>query len=80
MTTAKISSSSASILGRLQSRYHMPKTVLIDLALKKYEEQMLLEEINNGYARLKEDQEIWKEELAERNELDGTLWDGLEDE
>lgn len=80
MTTAKISRSSALRLERLQRRFHKPKTVLIDLALKKYEDQILLEEINEGYARLKADKKAWEEELEERQELDGTIEDGLENE
>lgn len=80
MTTAKISPKTARILERLQHRYHKPKTVLIDLALKKYEDQILLEEINEGYARLKADKKAWEEELIERQELEGTVGDGLEDE
>lgn len=80
MTTAKISQKTALILERLQRRYHKPKTVLIDLALKKYEEQMFLEEVNEGYARLKADKKAWEEELKEREELEGTIGDGLEDE
>lgn len=80
MTTAKISQETARILERLQRRYHKPKTLLIDLALKKYENQILLEEINEGYARLKADKKAWEEELKERQELEGTIGDGLEDE
>ena len=80
MTTAKISPKTALILERLQRRYHKPKTVLIDLALKKYEDQILLEEINEGYARLKADKKGWEEELKERHELEGTVGDGLENE
>lgn len=79
MTTAKISPKAARILERLQQRYHKPKTALIDLALKKYEDQILLEEINEGYARLKADKHAWEEELIERQELEGTVGDGLED-
>lgn len=74
MTTAKISQNSARILERLQGRYHKPKTVLIDLALKKYEDQILLEEINEGYARLKADKKAWEEELKERQELECKLY------
>lgn len=79
MTTAKISPKAACILERLQHRYHKPKTVLIDLALKKYEDQILLEEINEGYARLKADKKAWEEELKERQELEGTVEDGLDE-
>lgn len=80
MTTAKINSATAKRLDRLQRLYHKPKTVLIDIALKKYEDQILLEGINEGYARLNADKKAWEEELKEREELEGTLEDGLEDE
>lgn len=80
MTTAKISPNSDRILNRLHHRYKKPKTVLIDLALKKYEEQILLDEINEGYARLKADKNKWEEEIKERKELEGTIGDGLGDE
>lgn len=80
MTTAKINARTARTLERLQRRYHKPKTVLIDLAVKKYEDQILLEEINEGYARLKADKKAWKDELKERQELEGTVGDGLENE
>jgi len=80
MTTAKISGQSLRILERLQRRFRKPKTALIDQALKCYEDQILLEEINESYARLKGDKKAWKKELKERKELEGTLRDGLEDE
>ena len=80
MTTAKISPRTTAILNRLQQRYHKPKTVLIDLALKKYEDQILLEEINEGYARLKANKKAWEEELEERREIEGTVGDGIEDD
>lgn len=71
MSTTRISPRTASILVRLQRLYHKPKTVLIELALKKYEGQILLEEINEGYARLKADKKAWAGELEERQELEG---------
>ncbi len=79
MSTTKISVQSARILERLHRRYHKPKIALIDQALKKYEDQILLDEINEGYAQLKADKKAWKEELKEREELDLTLSDGLDD-
>ena len=80
MSTAKISEQSVRILDRLHHRLHKSKTALIDQALKKYEEQIFLDEINLGYARLKADKKAWVEELMEREELEGTIGDGFEDE
>ena len=80
MATAKISAYSASILDRLQSIEHKPKIILIEVALKKYEDQLWLDKINEGYDRLKADKKAWKEELTERLEIEGTIGDGLEDE
>lgn len=57
---------------------------LIDLGgwmtLKKNEDQVILDEINEAYACLKEDKKAWKEELEERHELEGAIGDGLEGE
>ncbi len=79
MTTAKISTRAARILNRLHRKYHKPKTVLIENALKRYEAQILLEEVNEGYARLKASKGAWDEELKERQELEGVIGDGLDD-
>lgn len=80
MSTAKISEQSVRILDRLHHRLHKSKTALIDQALKKYEAQIFLDDINEGYARLKGDKTAWAQELIEREELEGTIGDGLEDE
>ena len=80
MSTAKISEESNLILNRLHRRLHKSKTALINQALKRYEEQIFLDEINEGYARLKADKKAWEEELIERQELEGTIGDGLNDE
>jgi hypothetical protein len=41
-------------------------------------DQKMLEEINEAYARLKADKEGWEEEIKERQEIEGTIGDGLE--
>jgi hypothetical protein len=35
--------------------------------------------LNEEYERLRSDEKKWKQELDERQELDGTLADGLEE-
>ena len=54
---------------------------MLDEAIEHYQRERLLDEANAAYARLKiNNPKAWKEELAEREQWDGTLADGLEKE
>lgn len=50
---------------------------VLDEAIEQYRRDMFFRELNESYVRLQADLEGWKEELAERQEWDGTLLDGL---
>ncbi len=52
----------------------------MERAIEQYRRQRFLEELNAGFAALRNDPEAWKEELEEREEWDRTLADGLGDE
>jgi hypothetical protein len=49
-------------------------------AVEHCEYERFLHEVNAAYAQLKRDPQAWKEELAERQQWDATLADGLERE
>jgi hypothetical protein len=53
-------------------------TEILDKALDAYRRQLFFEQLNAGYAALRNDVEAWAEELHERKEWDATLMDGLE--
>ncbi|MBM3747886.1 MAG: toxin-antitoxin system protein [Acidobacteria bacterium] len=52
--------------------------VVMDKALKLYEERVFWERTNRAYATLKADPKAWEQELQERAEWDATTQDGLE--
>jgi hypothetical protein len=53
---------------------------LIDQALENLRRQKILEATNQAFARLKENESEWQEELAERRLWENTLLDGVENE
>jgi len=64
-------------LARLEGK---PMQAVLDEAIDHYQRDRLLDEANAAYPRLKSDPDAWKEELAEREQWDGALADGLERE
>jgi hypothetical protein len=53
-------------------------TEVVDKALDAYRRQLFFEQLNTGYAELQADREAWAEHLAEREQFDATLMDGLD--
>lgn len=64
----------------VEGRPHRKSTQVENWELKEFANKLLLEEINEGYTRLKADNRAWKEELEDRLRLEGTIGDGLQDE
>jgi hypothetical protein len=58
----------------------VPMAEVVERAIELYRRQRFIDQINAGYAALRNDPEAWAEVEAERAEWDGTLTDGLEDE
>lgn len=73
-----ISAHAKAILRELALHEGKPMEAVLDEAIEHYQRERLLDEANAAYARLKGDPEAWKEELAEREQWDCTLSDGLE--
>lgn len=51
---------------------------VLDEAIRQYEKQRFLADCNAAYARLREDDKEWQNELEERALWENTLGDGLE--
>ena len=64
----------------LAKRAGKPMQTILDEAIDQYQRDKFLDEVNAAYARLRADPEAWKEELDERQDWNGTLMDGLENE
>jgi len=48
-------------------------------AVESYRRELLLEDTNEAFSKLKEQGDLWKGELVEREEWEGTLSDGQSD-
>ncbi len=76
----RISPKSKAALRDLAKRAGRPMQAILDEAIDQYQRDKFLDEVNAAYARLRANPEAWKEELAERQDWNGTLMDGLENE
>jgi len=48
-------------------------------AVESYRRELLLEDTNEAFSKLKEQADLWKGELDEREEWEGSLLDGQSD-
>lgn len=75
---ARISPASDAIIDEIAAKTGKSKIEIIDEALEAYSFQERMRVLNDEFERLRSDEQKWKQELEERNELEGTLSDGLE--
>lgn len=78
--TARISTNSDAIIHELVNKTGKSKIEIIEEALEAYRFKERMRLFNESYERLKANKKAWKKELEDREELEGTLMDGLEDE
>lgn len=78
--TVRISHTSDMIINDLVSLTGKSKIAVLDEALESYYFHLSMKVIQDQYKNLKSNSKQWKEELTERNELEGTLMDGLEND
>jgi len=79
-TTIRISVEARDRLRRLAEQEGASMAHLLDEAVDVLSRQKYFERFNESYRRLREDDQAWQEELAEREAWDGVLADGLEDD
>jgi antitoxin component of RelBE/YafQ-DinJ toxin-antitoxin module len=78
MPTVRISKDIQETIRTLAKQMGLPMSKVLKTAVEEYRRLKFLEECNQAYIRLKSDPESFAEELAEREEWDVTLNDGLE--
>lgn len=78
-STARISSNSDRIIEELVNTTGKLKIEIIEEALKFFYFHERMKKLNEEYEKLRSDEKGWAEELSERQELEGTLLDGLEE-
>jgi len=76
--TVRISEPSHQILKALAEKTGQTMMEVLDKAVDAYRRKLFFEQMNKGYAELREDAAAWKEHLAERKLWDATLMDGLD--
>lgn len=74
-TQARISPETHTKLVRLAAETGRTQQEVIEAAVGCYERQLFLQQTNEGFARLRANEEAWKEEQNEREAWDGTLGD-----
>lgn len=78
--TARISRRSDLIIQEMISLTGHSKVEVIEHALETYRRNERMRLMNEAYKSLHSNKTAWEEELKEREELEGTIADGLEEE
>jgi len=78
--TMRVSEETHTTLKSMAKDQGIPMTELLDELVRKARNAEIIRQINEGYARLREDPQAWAEELEERRLWECTLLDGLEDD
>lgn len=78
--TARITPESEAIIQEMIAKTGKSKIEIIQEALKSYRHRERMRLFNESYEKLRANKELWEEELKEREELEGTLTDGLEND
>jgi len=74
----RISANSYQILKTLSQDKGQSMQSVIDQAIEDLRRRKLLEETNQAFNALKTDKKAWKQEIAERELWENTLFDGVE--
>lgn len=77
--TARISSRSDTIINEMSMLTGMSKIEIIESALEVYRHNERMRLLNESHKQLQSDKSAWKEELSDREELEGTLEDGFKE-
>ena len=78
-TTVRISATAHDILKEESKAAGRPMQAVLEDAIELYRRRRFLAEVNAAYARIRDDEQAWDEELREREIWDQTLNDGLDD-
>lgn len=79
MSLTRISAHAKQRLERLAEQTGATQKDIIDAAIRVYERELFLDQLNEGYAALRSNEAAWADIQAEQRILDGTIADGLND-
>ena len=78
--TARISVRSDYIIQEMSHLTGKSKVEIIEFALETCLHQERMRLFNEGYQKLSKNKKAWDEEIADRENLEGTLQDGFEED
>jgi hypothetical protein len=79
-TTVRVDRATSSAIARIARETGVARKEVVALALERLRRQRILESANTGFAAMKRDAGVWREELDERGSWESTLANGLGDE
>ena len=79
-TTIRISTTMHKTLKEMAREQSQSMQDILNAAIARYQQYMMIQQLNEDYAALRKDKKAWKEEIEERKLWDNTLMDGLEDD
>ncbi len=78
-TTVRVTEHTHNVLRELAEATGEPLQRVLEKAVDQYRRERFFADLHAAYERLAADRAAWRDELAERAELDGTLADGLDE-
>jgi predicted transcriptional regulator len=79
-TTVRVDRATSSAIARIARETGVARKEVVALAIERLRRQRILESANAGFAAMKRDAGVWREELDERGSWESTLANGLGDE
>jgi len=76
-TTVRISENSLKALKQIAMQAREPVQTILDKAIESYRRECFLKKANLAFEILKNNEDAWQDEIAERETWDCTLKDGL---
>jgi hypothetical protein len=77
-TTVRVDKQTYKEIKLLADKCHHNMQRVVELAIKHYKKLQYFEELNHSFAKLKENEEAWADEIKERQCWDATLADDME--
>ena len=77
-TTVRVSADTHAVLSQLARERHETIQKILEQAVETYRRKMFWEKTSTAFAKLREDEAAWREEIEERKAWDATLADGID--
>lgn len=79
-TTVRVDRATSSAIADLARETGVARKEVVALAVERLRRHRILESANAGFAAMKRDTGVWREEVDERGSWEATLADGLDAE